>query len=444
MNNSINDIKQYQENFEMLEKQLNGGTKTTLHKVRKQAFSDFQKLGFPDKRQEEWRFTDISPVINKQFISLQGETETKITNNDIAPYLFKDAENYQIVFVDGRFSPELSHLDGLKNIQLESLYTASKDKNNLVEQELAKHASFDKNSFSALNTAFLLDGTFLYVPPNTIVEKTVHILYISQMHSREIVSHPRNLFVIGENSQVNIVESYIGLGQNLYFTNPVSEIILKDNAVVDHYKIQQETTSAYHIAIQAVHQQRNSHFSSHSFSFGGSIVRNEITAVLDGEGSESILNGLYLANEDQITDTHTVIDHAAPHCNSHELYKGILDDTARAVFSGKIHVRKPAQKTDAIQSNQNLLLSDQAVVDTKPQLEIFADDVRCTHGGTVGQLDKNGLDYLRSRGIEKDQAKNMMIHAFAEEIVQKIKSQPVQNYVIDLLHKKLEDGHIVT
>jgi len=433
----------YLANFAAFEKKLNGGARTPLHQLRKAALQRVEKNGFPSVREEEWRFTNVSSIESTKFNPVDAEEQKEINRSTLQEYLFEDLTPNRLVFVNGRFSSQLSSLSDLaQNIKFDNLALELKNNQDILLPHLAKHADYKKHAFTALNTAFLSEGAFIYIPKNIVVEEPLYILYISMDSGESFVTHPRNLYIIEANAQVKIIESYVGFGQEKYFTNPVSEIVLAENAIVDHYKIQRENKSAYHIAVTQVNQKKDSNYTSNSFSYGSALARNDISTVLDGEGAECTLNGLYMANGKQHVDNHTLIDHAKPHCNSHELYKGILDDRARAVFGGKIHVRPDAQKTDAIQSNQNLILSEDATVDTKPQLEIFADDVRCTHGGTVGQLDDDGVFYLRSRGIDKQYARNIMIQAFAGQVTHKIKLEGLREKMDDLVFSRLHDGHL--
>jgi Fe-S cluster assembly protein SufD len=319
-----------------------------------------------------------------------------------------------------------------------------------VQQHLARYARYRDRAFVALNTALMEDGAYVRIPRGVIVEEPIHLLFVgSAADGAPAVSHPRILIVAEENSQATVIETFVGVGDGVgrptpglpdggvYFTNAVTEIVAAENAVLDHYRVQRESETAFHIATQWVQQARSSNFASHAISLGGALVRTDITAVLDGPGIESTLNGLYVVGGQQHVDTHTAIDHAQPHCNSHELYKGILDGRATAVFNGKIFVRQDAQKTDAKQTNQNLLLSRDAVIDTKPQLEIFADDVRCTHGATVGQLDADALFYLRSRGIDAAEARALLTYAFASDILGRIKVAPLRTALEELLFTRL-------
>ncbi len=436
------DKQWYLTNFDIFEKKLNGESKAPLHDIRKKAIAQVKESGFPTIRDEEWRFTNVKPITQTEFEPVK-ETAEDVSADTLKPYLLDHVTNHLLVFVNGKFSPLLSNLEKLQEkMTVKNLAAALKENQQLVAPILAKQADIKTNAFTALNTAFLQDGVFIHIPKNEIVTEPIHILYVSNAQTDSFVTHPRNLVIVESNAQASFIESYVGFGEQKYFTNPVLEISVGENAVLDHYKIQRETQNAYHVSVNNVYQAINSNYTSHSFSFGGALVRNDIDTVLDGEGVESVLNGLYIASHNQHVDNHTVIDHAKPHCHSNELYKGVLDNKAKAVFSGKIHVRQIAQKTDAVQSNQNLLLSENAIVDTKPQLEIFAVDVKCTHGGTVGQIDEEGVFYLQSRGLSKDQARNMMIQAFAGEVTHKVKLESLRDTLDEWVFARLHDGHL--
>ena len=278
-----------------------------------------------------------------------------------------------------------------------------------------------------------MDGAFIFIPDGKIVEEPIHILFVTDSNGEKILSQPRNLFVAGKNSQVSIIEHYTSINDNIYFTNVVSEIVAGQDSIIDHVKLQEESINSFHISREEIDQERGSNFTSHSISLGGMIARNDIQSRFNDQGSECTLNGLYLLSRKQLYDSHTMIDHAKPYCNSHEHYKGILDDQSRGVFNGKVLVRPDAQKTNAFQENNNIILSDDALVNTKPQLEIFADDVKCSHGATVGQLDMDSLFYLKSRGIGEEKARTILIHAFASDIVKTIKIESVKNYLEEIL-----------
>ncbi|MBZ5603062.1 MAG: Fe-S cluster assembly protein SufD [Acidobacteriia bacterium] len=410
-----------------------------LRAIREHAFARFTTLGFPTARQEEWRFTNVSPIAERAFqVAVAG---AGVRGGQVAPFGLAAADAVEIVFVNGRFAPGLSTLQALPpGVSVRSLADVLTADSERVAAHLARHAAFDNEPFAALNTAFASDGAVVEASPNAVVTRPIHILFVAASGGE--VSYPRVLVRAGRNSQMQLVESHIapdGSPTRLghpgapSFTNAVSEIVLDDGAVVDYYRVQREATDSFHVSTTQVTLSHSSTFSSHTFSFGGAIVRNDINALLAGEGGDCTLNGLYLAGGTQLVDNHTVIDHAQPHCGSHEVYKGILGGRARAVFNGKILVRPDAQKTDAKQTNKNLVLSEDATINTKPQLEIFADDVKCTHGATVGQLDAESMFYLRSRGIDAGQARAMLIDAFAHEVIDGIKEQKFREYVGQLV-----------
>jgi Fe-S cluster assembly protein SufD len=311
----------------------------------------------------------------------------------------------------------------------------------LVEPYLGHHARPENSAFTALNTAFLHDGAFVYVPQGKVVEQPIYLVFLTTPSSDPTMTHPRNLIVAGPTSQVTLVESYAGATDAVYLTNAVTEVIAGESAVIDHYKLQEESLESFHVSTLQLYQEQASNFSSHAVTFGGSLVRNDVNALLDAEGCECTLNGLYMGRDEQLIDNHTRIDHAKPHCASHELYKGILDKKAKGVFNGKIYVHQDAQKTDAKQTNQTLLLSDDATINTKPQLEIFADDVKCTHGATVGQLDAEAIYYLRTRGIGLREARRILTFAFANDIVGRIKIEALRER---LERRLLEAQHLTT
>ena len=363
-----------------------------LQELRDTAFARFSELGFPTTHNEEWRFTNVAQIARTTF------------RNVPAGYLASAPKPVE------KLSPEQAR------------------------QHLARHAAFDQNAFVALNTALLQDAVILRVPAGTVVEEPIEITF--EIHGSGGATQPRTLILVGANAQCSIIETYKGTGS--YFTNAVTEIVAAENAVVDHYKVQQESLTAYHVATLAATLGRSANFSTHSISLGGTLVRNDVNAVLS-EGTEATVNGLYLVNGTQHVDNHTVIDHAKPHGTSHELYKGILDGKSHAVFNGRIIVRKDAQKTDSKQTNKNLVLSDDAVIDTKPELQIHADDVRCTHGATIGQLDAESMFYLQSRGIGREDAKNLLTFAFAQDIVDRIKVPALKNSLERILFEKFHE-----
>jgi Fe-S cluster assembly protein SufD len=404
-----------------------------LQDLRERGASRFAALGFPSVREEEWRFTPVTPIASGEFhLAPAGPA---LTESDLAGYVYGDAVN-RIVIVNGRYSPELSRTPGLPpGMRVGSLSAAVTERADDVARFLGRLAEFDTRPFTALNTAFVDDGAFVQIPDKAILEAPIQVLFLTTGEAGSadapssepaIMAHPRVLIVAGDGSQSRIVETYVGPRGAGYFANGVTEVFVGENAVVDHYKVQEESTRAFHVASMHVHLTRSSTFSSHSFTLGGKLVRNEVIATMDGEGAECTLNGLYVADGDRLVDNHTTIDHAKAHCPSHEVYKGILGGRARAVFNGKIIVRPDAQKTDAKQTNRALLLTDNASINTKPQLEIFADDVKCTHGAAIGQLDDDAIFYLRARGLTFFEARDMLIHAFAGEILDRVRVEPLR------------------
>ena len=369
----------------------NGGPAWLL-RIREEAMERFAALGFPTTHDEEWRFTNVTPIARRVF-EPSGEIPN-LSAADLDGMLYAAPGECRLVFVNGRFAAGLSRTVSLPaNVHAGGLAAALQGHSPVAEEHLARYASYQDQAFVALNTAFLEDGAFVHIPKGVVVETPIHVVFLSGAGTAATVSHPRNLLVAERGCQATLVESYLGVGEEVYFTNAVTEIVTGENAVVDHYKLQLERDQAFHTASMQVKAGRSSNFSSHSISLGGSLVRNDANVVL-AEGTEATLNGLYLVQGRQHVDNHTIIDHAKPHGTSHELYKGILDGKASAVFNGRILVRPDAQKTDSKQTNKNLVLSEDAVINTKPELQIFADDVRCTHGATIGQLDAEAIFYL--------------------------------------------------
>lgn len=417
-------MEQLQPWLAALERRPQGGPRW-LQELRDRGAARFSALGFPTVRDEEWRFTNISPIATAEFVA--AADDPRVDEEVLKGIAFSDAPN-RIVVVNGRFSAALSRVNGLPpGTRLGSLAAAVTDHADVVSRYLGQLAEFGTKAFTALDTALAVDGLYVHIPDAAVVDQPLHLVFVSTPTAAgRAMANVRALIVAGDRSQVRLVETYAGPQGGDYFTNAVTELFAGEGAVVDHYKVQQESIEAFHVASMHVHAGRNANVSSHSISLGGKIVRNDVAAVLDGEGAEVTLNGLYLADGDRLVDNHTSIDHAKPHCPSHEVYKGILGGKARAVFNGKIVVRQDAQKTDAKQTNRALLLSDDASINTKPQLEIFADDVKCTHGAAIGQLDDDAIFYLRARGLTFFEARDMLIHAFAGEILDRIKVEPLR------------------
>jgi Fe-S cluster assembly protein SufD len=407
--------------------------------LRKAGLASFAEQGFPTLKDEDWRFTNVAPIEQLPFqpareVAANG-AETKILNGAA----FSKLPGSRLVFVNGFFSKELSAIKSIPGgVRAENLAAALVKESALFEKHLGQLARTADNAFAALNQAFFSDGAFVYVPQGVEVAEPIQLIYISSAKQNGETIQPRNLILAGANSKVTIVESYLSASDAAYFTNAVTEMVAGDNASVEHLKLQDEAAEAFHIATIAGEFSRASNVNVHSFALGAKLSRNNIRAMLAGEGLECILNGLYLTRGDQLADHHMIVEHAQPHCASHEHFNGILDDKSKGVFHGRIYVHPVAQKTDAKQTNKNLLLSDDATADAKPQLEIYADDVKCTHGATVGQLNNESIFYLRSRGIPEQTARRMLIHAFAGEIVARVKCEPVRVKLDQIVRNRLE------
>lgn len=404
-----------------------GRTPEWLLPVRRAAIERFRGLGFPTTHDEDWHFTSAAPIADAEFVSrVAGGGDVRST--DLEPFTFGQIDWTQLVFVNGRYAPELSSVVAPPSgVRVASLADALHEGVPVVRERLTSLAALDHGAFVALNTALFVDGAFVHVPANVVVERPIHLLFVTDADAASGAAHPRNLIVADRHARVTIVESYAAIGDPMYFMNPVTEVVLADGAQVTHLRVQRESERAYHVGTTQAHQARDSRYSSFSFATGAALSRMNIYTVLAGTGGEVTLNGLYMADGTQHLDHQTRIEHVAPNCTSHEVYKGVLDGAAHGVFNGKVYVHPEAQKTDGKQTNNNLLLSPDAHIDTKPQLEIFADDVKCTHGATVGQLDEVALFYLRSRGIAADDAKTLLTYAFAADVVQRIDEPAVRS-----------------
>jgi Fe-S cluster assembly protein SufD len=396
----------------------------------------FATVGFPSSRDEEWRFTPVSPIAQTDF---RPAAPAKLTRSALQPFLFGHPEWPQLVFVNGKFAPDLSVLPSLPlGVRLGNLATALAGDTTLLERHLTRHAAPETTPFAALNTAFIRDGALVYVPVDTALDRPVHLLFVTSPDAGGTVAHPRNLIIVERGAKASVVESYVSLaGGATYFTNAVTEVVSGENAWTEHTRIQRESERAYHVGLTHVDQARGSHYRSFTLAMGGAIARHNLHVRLNAPGIETLMYGLYLTHGDQLVDNHTAIYHDHPECNSWEVYKGVLDDRSRAVFNGKVFVKPEAQKTDAKQTNRNLLLSSGAKVDTKPQLEIFADDVKCTHGATVGFLDPAALFYLRSRGLPPAVARKVLTYAFAGEVVNEVALEPVRRELDRLVLARL-------
>lgn len=432
----------YLETFARMEPALAGNGGAWLAPARKRAIGAFADLGFPTTRDEAWRYTNVQPIASTQFEIPAGYHKDALTPEIFERLTFEPWQCSHLVFMNGRFVPELGTLRSLPpGVIVKSLAQALSEDRAAIEPHLARYADSQGQAFAALNTAFFQDGVYVGVPKGATFEEPIHILFVTTPNGEKAMSHPRNLFVIGEDARLTIVESYAGIGAGVYFTNAVTEVVAGDGAVIDHYKLQRESEEAFHVATLEARLGRGSSFSSHSVSLGGALVRNDVNAVLGAEGADCILNGLYVLDGRQHVDNHTLIDHARPRGSSRELYKGVLDGASRGVFDGTIVVRPDAQKTDARQVNRNLLLSDEALADSKPTLQIHADDVKCSHAATIGQLQEDAMFYLRSRALSEETARSLLIQAFVSDIVGRIKIEPVRTGLECLLFTRLPRHH---
>lgn len=421
----------YAEQFEAFSANGGGAGPSWLPALRKKAFERFSTLGFPTTRDEDWHFTSVTPIAERTFKAIKPAATT-LALSDLEAHLV-DADWHRLVFVNGRLEPSLSQFAGLPaEVQLAPLSELLGEEPEWLERHLGTLAAFDKAAFTAMNTAFMQDGVVLRVPKGEVVDTPIHIMHVTDAQAAGAAVHPRLLVVAEPLAQVTLVESFIGLGGVSYLVNGVAEVIVGDGARVDHYKVQRESTEAFHVGTTQVTQGRDSIYHSFSYAAGGALSRTNIYTRLLGTNAEARLNGLYVLDGSQHGDHQTFVEHIAEACASRELYCGILDGQSHGVFNGKVFVDPEAQKTDGKQTNKALLLSPQARVDTKPQLEIFADDVKCTHGATVGRIDEMALFYLKSRGIGGETARALLTYAFAAEALETIE--------IDALRLSLEEA----
>lgn len=423
--------------FKTLEASLNGQADQPIHQVRKAAISHFEQTDLPTSADEAWKTINTSVLTQPDLALAKPYEEGSVSAQTLAPYTLSDT--IQLVFVNGYFAKDLSNTSELpKGVRAESLAEALTQDPDLLSQQISHVVGSEQQTFTTLNTAFLQDGAYIHITKNTACEHPIHILFFSQSAKTPTVSHARNIVIVEDNAQLTLIETYTGQSEQTYVTNSVTEMIAGDNTHIDHYKLELETLQGIHIANQHAKLGRSTNVTSHAFSIGGAFVRNTVSAHLAGEGCEATINGLYLLEGSQLIDNYTLLEHAEPHCPSHELYKGILGDTSRAIFRGKIHVHQKAQKTDAFQQNENILLSDNARINTKPQLEIYADDVKCSHGATIGQLNEDALFYLQARGISKTEAKNMLLKAFADDIVDRVKITSLREHLNTFIEAKFD------
>ncbi len=406
-----------------------------VHEVRSEAIKQFESIGFPNKKLENWKYTSLKNLLNTDYTVLP-EINNVLEFKNIKKYLIDDIDSYKVIFVDGKYCSHLSETthEGMDICILSAALTQSKYEL-IIENYFNKIAL--KDGITSLNTAFSNEGVFIHIPKNKFVEKPIQIIHFSTGNESSLMFQPRNMIVVDENSQVQIIERHQSLSKNKVFTNSVTEIYADNKSIIDYYKIQNDNLQASLIDNTYVNQQRNSSFSMHTFSFGNELVRNNLNISQNDEFIETTIKGITIIGDNQHVDHNTLIQHNKPNCNSHQDYKGIYDNKSTGVFNGQIVVNKQAQKTIAFQSNNNILLSDKATINAKPQLEIYADDVKCSHGCTVGQLDKNALFYLKSRGIPEKEATALLMYGFANNILKSVKIPEIKTRITNIIANKL-------
>ncbi|PIE99292.1 MAG: Fe-S cluster assembly protein SufD [Polaribacter sp.] len=403
-----------------------------LQEIRRGALEDFKKLGFPTKKMEAWKYTSLKSVLKEDY-NLFPKGDANVKSEDVKKYIIDNIDSHTIVFVDGKFNADLSNLTDEKFVCTLSSALNNSEHKNVIEKHFNKIAKQD--NLTSLNTAFASEGAFVHVPKSVTIEKPIQIVYFSTGNT---IVQPRNLVVVEQNAHVKIIERHQNLSENSVLTNSVTEIFCDRDATVDYYKIQNDNLQASLVDNTFAEQKSNSECSVHTFSFGGNITRNNLNFYQKGEHMNSILKGVTILAEKQHVDHYTLVHHIEPNCESHQDYKGIYDDKSVGVFNGKVYVEKEAQKTDAYQQNDNILLTDSATINAKPQLEIFADDVKCSHGCTIGQLDDSALFYMQQRGIPKKQANGLLMFAFANTVLESVKIPELQKRITNFIAQKLE------
>ncbi|HWW81979.1 MAG TPA: Fe-S cluster assembly protein SufD [Vicinamibacterales bacterium] len=429
-------LKHYTESFSGLEQSRASRELSWLRKLRQDGFARFGEVGFPSMRDEDWRFTNIAAIAQTRF--RHARSHRPLPGEKQIERYRTDGAQCQLVFVDGHFANELSSIGELDDqVKVSGLAAQIAGDPAALEPYLGQYLDLERDAFAALNTAFIEDGAFVHIGTGAVVRDPIFLLFVSTAHGAPVVTHPRNLIVVGARSQATIVEDYVSLDGGAAFSNAVTELVVGDDSVVSHYMIEREDIEAYNVSTLRIEQGRNANVASHSLLIGGALVRNNVHPVLAGEGGECLINGLYIGTGQQHLDNYMLVEHASPHCSSRQFYNGILSQSAHGVFHGRIIVHKDAQKTDAKQTNRNLLLSDNAQIDTKPQLEIYADDVKCTHGATIGQLEENALFYLRARGIDELSARRLLLAAFAGECLDRMQPGPARTHAERLINQHL-------
>lgn len=429
------NLEKYLESFTAFAKRSSGHGLPWLRKLREDAFARFCETGFPSTHDEDWRFTSVSAIARTAFSF--GQTAVHLSNSDLKPWRVEGAAA-QLVFVDGEFVRGLSIFGTVPaGIVVSGLKEEIEKRTPALEAHLGRYLNVQRDAFCALNTAFAEDGAFVHVGRGISLDAPIHLLFVSTAAAAPRMIHPRNLLIFERESQATVIEDYVSLGGGTVFCDTATELIAGENSTVAHYMIERERLDAFNISTLRVQQERSANVASHSLLLGGGLVRNNVHPVLAGEGGECLINGIFLGDGHQHLDNYMHVEHASPHCSSRQFYNGILDGHSHGVFHGRIVVHKDAQKTDAKQTNRNLLLSDDAQIDTKPQLEIYADDVKCTHGATIGQIEEDALFYLRSRGIDEISARKLLLQAFASECLERMKPGVARTHAERLIHEHL-------
>jgi len=433
---AVQQIETYLESFTEFQRSALGGNLVWLRDLREDAFALFCKAGFPTTHDEDWRFTNVAPIVRTRFALATGGAP-ELTDSDLRQWRM-GTPGVELVFVNGKFARELSTFNAVPaGIWISVLNEAITSQPEIIQADLGHYLDIRRDPFCALNTAFAEDGAYIRIERDAVLEAPIHLLFVSTASEQPLMIHPRNLLVFGDESQATIIEEYVSLGTGTILSNSATELIAGEGATVSHYMIEREHKEAFNISTLRIQQGRSANVASHSLLLGGGLVRNNVHPVLAGEGGECLINGLFIGEDRQHLDNYMHVEHASPHCSSRQFYNGILDEHAHGVFHGRIVVHKQAQKTDAKQTNRNLLLSDDTQMDTKPQLEIYADDVKCTHGATIGQIEENALFYLRSRGIDETSARKILLLAFASECLERMKVGPVRTHAECLVHEHL-------
>ncbi len=431
-------INQVKESFQSFETHLNGASKSQWHQLRKEAFDYFAQKGFPQAKDEEYRYTHIGRALEKSIDFSTLSPIVKVDHSDERP-LFHDSDSLHVFVKNGSVNSEKLRKISFEELEILTLKEASEKHAGEIQDHLGKYADDSKDPFTALNTAFSLEGVFIKIHKNAIIDKPIIIHYDTDQTAPSAIVQTRSLIIVEQGAQANIIESYTAGVSKSHFSNHVSEIVVGANTNLKYFKLQNQSDTTYHIDNSFISQARDSVVRSYSFTLEGKIIRNNLNFSLEGENCEAHMYGLYVVHGDGHVDNHTSVNHKVANCFSNEIYKGILDDTSKGVFNGKIFVRPDAQKTNAFQSNKNILLTDTASVNTKPQLEIWADDVSCSHGCTTGQLDDEQLFYLRSRGISKSSARAMLLHAFVNDVLDKIEIDFLHDFINDEMYHRLDE-----